>query len=122
MSRLARHDQTRLDILLHRHGAEDLTALRHIGDALGDALMARECCDIGAVHHDLAGARRHDADQRFHQRRFAHAVAADERDDLALRDREIDAVQDLALAIGGRQIANIEHGIDLILLKPDPLH
>ncbi len=27
---------------------------------------------------------------------------------------EIDAVQDLALAIGGRQIANIEHRIDLI--------
>ncbi len=66
--------------------------------------MARQRDDVLAVDHDLAGARRHHADQRLHQRRLAHAVAADEGDDLAGLDLEVDAVQHLALAIGGGKI------------------
>ena len=46
-----------------------------------------------AAHDDLAARRLHHAGQDLDQRRLAGAVVADEADDLALVDVEIDAAQ-----------------------------
>src|SRR4029077_4014124 len=69
-------DQSGLDVLLHRHGAEDLTPLRHIGETVGDAPVARQRGEVDAVDGDLPRTRWHHANQRPHQFRFAHAIAA----------------------------------------------
>ena len=50
---------------------------------------------LGAVEEDAAGARRHAAGDDLHQRRFAGAVVAEQRDDLAAIDVEADAAQRL---------------------------
>ena len=47
---LAGDDQAGLDVFLHRHGGEDHAALRHVGEALGDALIALQRGQLGAVH------------------------------------------------------------------------
>ena len=93
---------------LDRHGAEDLPALGHVGEAAGDALVCRHRGDVGPVDQNLPRSRRHDADQRFH-RRLAHAIAPDQGHDLARRNREVDAVDNLALPVGRGKIANFEH-------------
>ena len=66
--------------------------------------------DIAAVELDLARARARLAENRHHQRRFAGAVGADQRDDLARVDVEIDALQRLDLAIGRTQGTDREQG------------
>jgi hypothetical protein len=73
--------------------------------------MARQVGDVATVDQHLPRAGRHHSDQRLHERRLAHAVAADDRDDLARRDREVDAVENLALAIGDVEIAHIKHRV-----------
>src|SRR4051812_36606688 len=50
---LTSDNQSGLDVLLHRHGAEDLTALRHIGEAIGDAPVARQRGQVDAIDGDL---------------------------------------------------------------------
>jgi hypothetical protein len=50
-----------------------------------------------------------DAHQGFHQRGLAHAVAAHDRHDLVGRDRDIEAMQHLALAVGDVKIGDCQH-------------
>src|SRR5882672_1170792 len=45
-----------LDVLAHRHGAEDLTALRHVREPALDPGVARQRGDVGAVDKHLTGA------------------------------------------------------------------
>jgi hypothetical protein len=47
--------------------------------------------------------------QRAHRRGLAHAVAAEQGDDLALADVEADIEQHLAGAIGRLQVAHAQH-------------
>ena len=67
------------------------------------------------LHHDLvalgprAGVRRLDARQHAHQRGFAGAVRADERDAIAALDVHVDAVEHDARAVGLAHVAQIEH-------------
>ena len=61
-----------------------------------------------ALEADLAD-RRHQAHDGLAGGRAADAVAAEQADDLALIDREVDALQDVALAVKGMEIANLEH-------------
>ena len=92
---LAGDHEPGLDILPHRHGAENLPPLRHVGEPVRDALVTRQTSHVGAVDENLARARRHDAHERFHQRRLAHAVSPNQRNDLAGPRRQIDSVQNL---------------------------
>jgi len=98
-----------LYVLEHGHAREDHAALRHVGDAVGDALVAFHAGDLGAVDGDAAAARGQDAHQRLEQRGLAHAVAAHYRDDLLLADLEAEVVDHLALAVTGCEIADFEH-------------
>ena len=58
--------------------------------------------------HAPAG-RRQKAHQRLEQRRLAHAVVAENADELALVDREADPVEDRNAAVAGAQSLDIEH-------------
>ena len=55
-----------------------------------------------ALPEDFSGARLDDAVEDLHQRRLAGAVFAEQRVDLARRDREVDAVvgEEIAVALG----------------------
>ena len=53
--------------------------------------VRRHLRDVVAVVQDLARARPGVAADRHHQRRFAGAVGADQRDDLARIDLQVDA-------------------------------
>ena len=61
-----------------------------------------------AEDRDRALARRRQAHQAAQRRGLAGAVAAEQRDDLALAHLEADAVQDVALAVEGVQAFGLE--------------
>ena len=63
-----------------------------------------------AVHHDAAGARAHQAHDGAQQSGAPGAVAAEQRDHRAARHRQVHAVQDVALAVPGVQIADLDGG------------
>jgi hypothetical protein len=54
--------------------------------------VRRHAGDVLAVEHDTAGGRLVDAGEHVEERRLAGAVRADQRDDRASRDREVDVV------------------------------
>ncbi len=62
--------------------------------------MRRQPGDVLAAETDRAGARNQHAGDRPQRGRFAGAVGADQRDDLAFVDLERDAAADRDLAIG----------------------
>jgi len=84
------------------------TAFRRAGKALGGAADVDLAALSAALDAALAGARL--AEDRHHQRRLAGAVGADQGDDLARIDVEIDALQRLDLAVGGAKAADREQG------------
>ena len=55
-------------------------------------LVGRQRGDVAAGKDDRALARARIAENRHHQRRFAGAVGADQRDDLAFADVDVDAL------------------------------
>ena len=65
--------------------------------------------DVAPVEHDPAARRARPAADRHQQRRFAGAVGADQRDDLAGADLEIDALQRLDIAVEGMDAADGQH-------------
>ena len=95
------HGGADLQILHHRHARKNAAAFRRLRDAeLGD-LVRRQAGDVAAGEADTAFAGARVAEHRHHQRRFAGAVGADQRDDLAFVDVDIDAFEgDDAAVIG----------------------
>ena len=79
---------------------EDLDLLRHVADALRAGVGRGVEPHRRTVDADFAGIAPRDmhAVEDFHERRFARAVLADQRMDLAGMDREIDAAQRLHAA------------------------
>ena len=78
-----------------------MPALRHeVGAQTGDvaAAIADGAHRLDQAHDRLAGSGP------------ADAIAAKQRDDLALAHRKIDALQDVALAVKGVQVADFEQG------------
>jgi hypothetical protein len=63
---------------------------------------------IASPEADRPGARRQEAEDGADRRRLAHAVAAEQRHDLARADREVDPEEHLARAIGGLEPADVE--------------
>ena len=92
-------------VLPHRQRREDVAVLGHIAEA-ADARSCRawQAGDVVALEPDGA-LRRHLAHDRLHGGRAADAVAAQQADHLAGADVQIDALQDVALAVIGMQIA-----------------
>ena len=100
--------QPELEVLPHGQAGEHLAVLGHVADAgMGD-LVGPQPRDRAALEADLAD-RRHQSHDRLAGGRAADAVAAEQAHDLALVDREVDALQDVALAVEGMQVADLEH-------------
>ena len=95
----------------------DLSVLEAIPDELAmraviDAVRRAGLITVGLSDHaagldalaaeaDFAPAGAHEAHDRADRRRLAHAVTADERDDLALVDSEGNAEEHLRMAVAG---------------------
>ncbi|MNC92661.1 hypothetical protein D3C83_91260 [compost metagenome] len=71
--------------------------------------MGGERGDVATLKQDVAFSCARTAEDRHHQRGLAGAVAADQSDDLALFDVEIDAMQDRQHAIASRYLAHFQH-------------
>src|SRR5262245_13713823 len=96
-----------LEVLTHVEGGEDAAALGnkphpHLGDAVG-----RHAGDIDAFEPQLTAARRCEADDGAHQGRLAHAVAPQDRYYGATLSLEGDALQHVAVAVIGVDIAHL---------------
>ncbi len=76
----------------------ELQALRHVADAEARAA------------HDAAGGRREHPQEHAEQRGLAGAVGADQRDDLAGVEREIDAAQQLVAADADADACGLDQG------------
>ena len=77
------HSCADLQVLHHRHARKHAAALGRLRDAeLGD-LVGRQRGDLAAGETDAALAGARTAEHRHHQGRFAGAVGADQRNDLA---------------------------------------
>ena len=93
---------------MDRHPAEHATALGRLADAHLDDLVRAAVVDPLAAELDLALAGAELAGDRPQRRRLAGPVRADERDDLALVDRERDAAQGMDRAVVGVDVVELE--------------
>ena len=91
--------------------AKDAAAFRRLGDAQVCDLVRRQAGDVAAVEHDAALARARIAEDGHHQRRLAGAIGADQGDDLAGMDVEIDAFERDDVAVIGLHAAHREQGL-----------
>src|SRR5580700_9246483 len=98
------HDRRQQQVLLDVEAGEDAALLRAIGDSEPGNAIRGKPHKLGPVEADRALALRDDAHDRAQGRSLAGAVPTEEGDDLALLDREIDAVQDMRLTVPGMQV------------------
>ena len=104
----AGHRRRQHQVLLAGQAGEDAALLGAVADAqVGDAVR-RQRDRLGAVDHDRAGAPADQAHDGLQRGGAAGAVAAQQRDHLAAVHREVDAVQDVRLAVPGVQVGQAQ--------------
>ena len=99
------------EVLGHGQPEEEAAALRHMRDAESRAAARRCAREVGAVEHDAAGHRLDEPGDGAQDRRLAGAVRAEQRDDLARRDRQIDAPDHRRLVVARGQPLERENGV-----------
>jgi hypothetical protein len=94
-----------------RDAASRAGALGHVADAAPVDRRAAPAGPEGLTEQaDRTLGRHVDADQRPHEGGLAGAVRAEQRDDLAVVDRQVDAAQDVARARTEVQAASLDDG------------
>ena len=88
---------------------EDLPAFGHQAQARLRDAVRRQAVQRPALELHAPGAGRQQAHHGAHGGRLAHAVATEQRDEPPALDREIDAEQHLADAVGGLQALDRQH-------------
>ena len=96
-------DEAHSQVLVDRQVRKDGAALRHVAQAGPRAPERNLLADVHAAEADGPFGQRNLADQRLEQRRLAHAVVAEDADDLVIADGEIDAGEHRNAAIPGVQ-------------------
>ncbi len=96
------------EIFLAAQAGEDATLLGAIADSMARDLVRRQLHRLDAVDQDRPGAPADQAEDRLQRRRASGAVAAQQGDHLAAFDGEIDAVQDVRLAVKGVHIGQAQ--------------
>src|SRR2546426_2520139 len=81
-----------------RQLVEEVDDLEAPGDAALDAVLHRLASDVLAAEEDLAAVGLQESADQVDQARLARAVGADQRDDLALADLEVDLVDGMGFA------------------------
>src|SRR4029078_1084872 len=94
----------------HRHPREDPPAFGRMREAEADDLVRRHLRKIAVAHANGALPRAQHAGDRAQRGRLSSAVAADERDDLALLDGERDPLQRLDVPVVGVDSLDLEDG------------
>src|SRR5574341_492365 len=97
------------EILLYRHGGEELTALRHVAQPRLHDLGWLEPIDAPPVELDLAPSRTQDARDGHQGRRLPRPVAPDHGDDLTRVNLQRDAVKRLQVPVERLQAAHPQH-------------
>src|SRR3546814_4526346 len=100
--------QADLEIFGDREMRKDMPALRDEADPGAGAFVRAHRGHVVAVDVDIAARDGDLAHDRLHQRGLADAVAAEDGRGLTRPDVEGDVPQDLALAIGGADAAQVE--------------
>ena len=100
------------EILPDRQLPEQTNVLERSRDPQRHPRMRRPIGDVGAVEDDAAGGRRKQAADEIDDRALARAVRADEAENFAARDRQIDAIDraDAAEMLG--EPREIKHRFD----------
>ena len=97
------------DVLEHRHVREEVEALEHHADFLADVVDIRLAIQQDAVDGHRAFRRHFEEVDAPQQRTLARARRADDDDDFLLLDMEVDALQDVGVAIRFVQVFNVDH-------------
>ena len=111
-------ERPHLQVLLDVHPREHPAALGALADAERHDLVRLAAVDPLAAQPDLALARSEEAGDRAQRRGLAGAVGPDQRDDLALIDREADAAQRVDRAVVGVDVLELEEGGHVRLPRP----
>ena len=99
----AAHPQAESEVLAHRHVRIERVVLEHHRDV---ALARRHVVHDLAVDDDLAAGHRFEAGDHSQDRALAAARGPDQDDELAVVDLEVDAVDDLEVAVLLDQISD----------------
>src|SRR5215472_15033170 len=98
-----------LQVLQNRQVGEAACARRHVGDvALGPAVWG-PAADVEVPDADGAGRSWQQADDAHERCGLAGAVAAQQRDQLAVGDVEVEVEDDVALPVADVESADLEH-------------
>src|SRR5262249_20256503 len=98
-----------LQVLQNRQVGEAACARRHVGDvALGPAVWG-PAADVEVPDADGAGRSWQQADDARERCGLAGAVAAQQRDQLAVGDVEVEVEDDVALPVADVESADLEH-------------
>src|SRR5262245_1566529 len=98
-----------LDVFDHGQVWKDQTTLGYVGNAGASDPMRWPSRDRGPVERHGAGARRYEAHDGLDGRRLADPVAPEQAGYAALRQLEIDALQDVAGAVMRVETQEGEH-------------
>ena len=96
-------------IVVNREPRKDLAPLRHIAEPQPRALIGLGRRHVAAVETDRPAGRRQKSHQRLEQRRLAHAVMAEDSDELADLDGKAHPVEDRNAAVARAQSLDVEH-------------
>src|SRR5690625_4126531 len=86
-------------VLLHRQVRKDEALFRYVAEATPGYVVGSPPRDLLGAKANPAGTRRHQPHDRLERRGAARTVAAQQADDPRRGDGEIDAVQDVTLAV-----------------------
>src|SRR5450759_1414172 len=103
--------RARRDVLAHGELPERLDDLERTGHAEASDAVARRLRDVLPVEDDRSRPRLVQAGPAAHERRLPRSVRADDTEDLALPDREVDAVDGGEPAELLRDPAGLEDGV-----------
>ena len=95
-------------VLPHREAGKDIAVLGNVAEPEMRDPVARQARNIAALER-IDALRRNLAHDGLDGGGTADTVAAEQADDLAGVDAHIDALQDVALAVIGVQIPDLEH-------------
>ena len=100
-------------VLAHGQIGKDVPAFWHQPDARARHEVRGPAGDVVPAQAHRAAARRHHAHDRLDGGGLAHAVAPDERDDLALADIEAHPEQGLARPVERLDVLDLQEGVHL---------
>ena len=104
-----RHALRHLDVFHHAEIRKDHAAFRSVAYADARDAVRRPAGDVPAREQDAAPSRRSEPHDRAQRGGLADAVAAEDGRAAARLDLQVDALQDVAVAVIGVQALDAQH-------------